>query len=224
MERNGVEYPVLIGQTGPLNGERWAVKQTLLLGRDTSCDVVIPDRQVSRFHARLLQSQDRVILEDLGSKNGTFHNSQRIEEPVALQDGDVIQISLIQYFVFLSSDATVPLDGGTAGGFAAGTGERSARISLDKRSRRVWVGQQELLPPLSVPQFRLLQILYEQPDKVVSRQDLISAIWSDEDAEGVSEQALDALVRRLRERLAQLDPQHEYILTIRGHGLRLDNE
>jgi DNA-binding response OmpR family regulator len=39
----------------------------------------------------------------------------------------------------------------------------------------------------------------------------------------VSEQALDALVRRLRDRLAEIDPIHNYIITVRGHGLRLEN-
>jgi DNA-binding response OmpR family regulator len=34
---------------------------------------------------------------------------------------------------------------------------------------------------------------------------------------------MDALVRRLRDRLAELDPAHLYIETVRGHGLRLDN-
>ena len=36
-------------------------------------------------------------------------------------------------------------------------------------------------------------------------------------------QALDALVRRLRDRLATIDSGHSYIVTVRGHGLRLDN-
>jgi DNA-binding response OmpR family regulator len=58
---------------------------------------------------------------------------------------------------------------------------------------------------------------------VVKRQDLIRAVWNDEDAVGVSEQALDALVRRLRDRLVDLDPDYAYIITVRGHGLRLDN-
>jgi DNA-binding response OmpR family regulator len=74
-----------------------------------------------------------------------------------------------------------------------------------------------------VPQFRLLQALYDQQGQVVSRQQLIDAIWNEEDAEGVSEQALDALVRRLRDRLGELDPSHLYIVTARGYGLRLDN-
>ncbi len=39
----------------------------------------------------------------------------------------------------------------------------------------------------------------------------------------ISEQALDALVRRLRDRIAHVDSSHEYIVTVRGHGLRLEN-
>jgi DNA-binding response OmpR family regulator len=99
----------------------------------------------------------------------------------------------------------------------------SRRLFLDTRSRRVWVGTQEVLPPLSASQFRLLQALYDQQGEVVSRQELVSAVWGGEEAFGVSDQALDALARRLRERLTALDPRHNYILTVRGHGLRLDN-
>jgi DNA-binding response OmpR family regulator len=62
---------------------------------------------------------------------------------------------------------------------------------------------------------------YSQPGQVISRNDLIQAIWSDEQTEGVSDQALDALIRRLRDRLAEIDPGHNYIQTVRGHGLRL---
>ena len=40
---------------------------------------------------------------------------------------------------------------------------------------------------------------------------------------GVSEQAIDALVRRLRDRLAEVDGSHQYIVTVRGHGFKLDN-
>ena len=110
MDRAGAELPVLIGQTGPLNGQRWLIERELILGRDASCDIVISDRQVSRFHARISLTEEGVMLEDLGSKNGTFQNGKRLEEPVILSDGDQVQISLVQHFVFLSSDATVPLE------------------------------------------------------------------------------------------------------------------
>jgi len=219
MEKDNTEYPVLIAQTGPLNGERWMIHETLMIGRDGSCDIIIPDRQVSRYHARLMSAPDGVILEDLGSKNGTFCNGAKIEEPLVLQDSDLVQVALVQAFVFLSSDATMPLE---PGGVPAG--EHSGRLFLEPRSRRVWIGQQELVPPLSAPQFRLLQVLYDQQERVVSRQELITAIWGDQEAVGVSEQALDALVRRLRDRLGVVDPDHGFIITVRGHGLRLDNE
>jgi len=217
MASENSEYPILIGQTGPLNGHRWVIHQTLMLGRDPSCDVVIPERQVSRYHARLMVSRNGVILEDLGSKNGTYYNGRKLEDPVVLQDSDMVQVALVQSFVYLSSDATMPMESGEV------TADQTSRLRLESRSRRVWIGQQELVPPLSVPQFRLLQALYEQQQRVVSRQELITTIWGENAATGVSEQALDALVRRLRDRLATVDPSHQYILTIRGHGLRLEN-
>ena len=218
MDPNAVDYPVLIAQTGPLNGQRWSIDKAIVIGRDAACEVVILDRQVSRYHARLMPAANGVILEDLGSKNGTFRSGVRLEESIILQDGDLLQIALVQHFVFLSSDATVPLEAGIPG-----TGEPVYRLHLDTRSRRVWVRRQELLPPLSVQQFTLLQLLIEERDQVVSRQDLVEAIWGSKVAEGVSEQAVDALVRRLRDRLTAVDPDHTYIITIRGHGLRLDN-
>jgi DNA-binding response OmpR family regulator len=87
----------------------------------------------------------------------------------------------------------------------------------------VWVNQQQLVPPLSAQQFRLLSLLYERPGQVVSRIELVAAVWGDEQAAGVSDQALDALIRRLRDRLSALDPDQTYIDTVRGHGVRLDN-
>jgi len=218
MANTGADHPVIIGQAGPLNGERWIIAESITIGRDADCNVMIPDRQVSRYHARLTPGEKGVLLEDLGSKNGTFYEGKRVEDPVYVQDGGLVQIALVQNFIFLSSDATVPLGPGVTG-----MEPKGGRLFLDVRSRRVWLGQQEVVPPLSVPQFRLLYALYEKRGQVVSRNDLVSVIWGDAEAEGVSEEAVDALVRRLRERLATIDPQHAYIITVRGHGLRLDN-
>jgi len=218
MRQDDADKPLIIGQAGPLNGQRWKILEEVIIGRDSDCEVVIPDRQVSRAHARLTRQESGVLLEDLGSKNGTYLNGDRIEEPVLLQDGDVMMIAMLQTFVFLSSDATMPLEGGMQKLL-----EPSGRLRLDVRSRRVWIRDEEVIPPLSAPQFRLLQMLYEQPGRVVSRQDMVNFVWGEEEAVGVSEQAVDALVRRLRDRLSGMDPKHTYIVTLRGHGLRLDN-
>ena len=58
---------------------------------------------------------------------------------------------------------------------------------------------------------------------MVSRYKIIETVWGEDQAVVVSEQALDALVRRLRDRLGNVDAQHSYIVTVRGHGIRLDN-
>ncbi len=214
------ENPLFIAQTGPLEGQRWVVRESLLIGRDPDCDVIVltPDKQVSRHHARVLLSSEGILIEDLGSKNGTHINNRRIEGPVMLQDGDTIQIALAQQFVFLSSDATVPLELGAAAPPLA-----TGLLRLDKRARRVWVGNREVTPPLSVAQFTMLELLYAAAGRVVSRQELIEAVWGGEQSYDVSNQALDALVRRLRDRLAEVDSEQEFVVTVRGHGLRLEN-
>lgn len=219
MVQNNEDHPILIAQTGPLNGQRWPLKAPVILGREENCEIMIPSRQVSRTHARLVPTHEGVVLEDLGSKNGTHRNGQRISAPTVLQDGDVIQIAFAQQFVFVSSDATMPLEG-----IEMDTAVELPRmLRLEKRSRRVWLGNIEVLPPLSVSQYSLLELLYEKQGRVVDRKELIESVWGEEDAVGVSEQALDALIRRLRDRLATIDPTHPYIITVRGHGLRLDN-
>lgn len=208
------EYPLLIAQDGSLKGQRWSISRALVVGREGNCDVIIADRQVSRYHARFTPTNEGVILEDMGSKNGTHHNGRELTSPVMLQDGDIVAVSLAQEFLFLTSDSTMPLADG------AGT---LGRLMIDLRSRRVWVNQQQVSPPLSAQQFKLLWLLYEKQGQVIDRVELVATVWGEEQSAGVSDQALDALIRRLRDRLASLDPTHQYIDTVRGHGIRLDN-
>jgi pSer/pThr/pTyr-binding forkhead associated (FHA) protein len=136
MQGNLEEAPLLIGQTGPLKGERWVLDKTLTIGRELTCEIVIPDRQVSRFHARLTPKLEGMVLEDLGSKNGVHCNGTPVVGQVTLQDGDMVQIALAQQFLYLTSDATVPL---------TDFDEASGRLRMDLRSRRVWVNDQLII-------------------------------------------------------------------------------
>jgi DNA-binding winged helix-turn-helix (wHTH) protein len=63
-----------------------------LLGRDESSIVFIDDALVSRRHARIVIDEAGAVLEDLGSKNGTYLRGRRIEAPRKLADEDEVRI------------------------------------------------------------------------------------------------------------------------------------
>ena len=219
----GKDYvPILIAQSGPATGQRWALtKDMLTIGRDVECDIIILDRQVSRVHARLSRLDEGFQIEDLGSKNGTHVNGAPLAGAAQrLQDGDLIQVALVAELVYVGSDATMPL---RMEALPVAPPVGGGRLRLDSAARRVWVGDREVDPPLSVPQFRCLELLFQRSGQVCSREAVIEAVWPEAQGAGVSEQAIDALVRRLRDRLAELDPDYQYVATVRGHGFRLDN-
>jgi len=220
MNQTNQNIPILFAHDGPLNGNNWVIKKELVIGRDVNCDINISDRQVSRFHAKLEISKDRQVrIVDLDSKNGTYVNGERLNTPCVLGDGDAIKIALIQELVFISSDATLPLDIR-----AIPPKIKTQKLFLDEKARRVWIGEKELIPPLSVSQYKLLTLLYQFENTVVSREKIVQRVWGEDEAVGVTEQALDALVRRLRTRLMKNDPTHEYIVTIRGVGFIFKND
>lgn len=67
-----------------------------VLGRDAASVAWIDAYSVSRQHARILITGDAVRLEDLDSKNGTFHNGKRVRQPVVLTDGDEIRLGTVE--------------------------------------------------------------------------------------------------------------------------------
>jgi len=201
---------ILHGEEG--DDQRWVLeKPVTTIGRWSANDIVLPGREVSRRHAQIRREGGRYFLEDCGSKNGTYLNNRRILEPAVLQDGDRILIPPKYVFTFVDTGATAPL--------AAG---RSQPLHLDLAERRVWIKGEELHPPLSPAQFALLALLMEQPGRAYSRDEIIEAVWPDVAGEGVSDAAIDALVRRLRSRLAEVDPDHQYIVVVRGYGFKLE--
>jgi pSer/pThr/pTyr-binding forkhead associated (FHA) protein len=64
---------------------------TLVVGRSGGCDLRLPDADTSRRHAKIVCEEERIVLHDLASTNGTFVNGQKIGEH-ALEPGDRIQI------------------------------------------------------------------------------------------------------------------------------------
>ena len=93
----------LIFTAGPLKGRRLAIKQgTVVLGRDPSCSVPIPDDEISRQHATIEQRPEGIFLRDIGSMNGISVNGAVARE-TQLKHDDVIELGLtrIQFQEFL---------------------------------------------------------------------------------------------------------------------------
>jgi DNA-binding winged helix-turn-helix (wHTH) protein len=84
-----------------------------LLGRASDARVVIDLARVSRHHARIVVEGARAVLEDLGSKNGTFLRGQRLTEAAELADGDEICIGPA-VLVFRTSAGNSTTETGTA--------------------------------------------------------------------------------------------------------------
>lgn len=218
MSENVVEKdkPVLLVVEGPVRGQQaYLNKEEIIIGRGPHCDLILPDRRVSREHVRIWREGAHYYIEDLNSKNGTYVNAERLTERRELKDGDEIQIALAVKLKFIGSDATVPLSLDEAAGPQTG-------LWLDERTRQVMIGGVVLEPQLSLYQYRLLHLLYQRQGAICTRDEVVRAVWPEAVEEGISEQAIDALVRRLRDRLAEIDPTHQYIVTVRGHGFRLE--
>ncbi len=71
-----------------------------VIGRDPDVSIRIDASTVSRRHARILVTAEGAVLEDFGSKNGTFRGDARVSAPITLADGDYIRIGsqLLRFF------------------------------------------------------------------------------------------------------------------------------
>ncbi len=74
-------------------GRTYDLDDELTIGRSPGCGVATPeDIYTSTLHARLFRRNDQLWVEDLGSTNGTFVNSEQIKQALRLGKGDLLQI------------------------------------------------------------------------------------------------------------------------------------
>ncbi len=196
------------GQAG-----RWLLeKEKYVIGRREPADLVLPFRRISRQHASIHQDHLGYYIIDLNSRNGTFINGEAIgSTPHRLTSGDNLVFGGVATLHFNDPDETT--EGPRLG--------RLHGIWIDYSARQVWVDARLVKPSLSTAQLTLLTLLYEQAGNMVSRTQIIAAVWPDVDPSGVSGEAVDGLIKRMRKRLRKAQPEHEYVKVVRGHGLML---
>jgi serine phosphatase RsbU (regulator of sigma subunit)/pSer/pThr/pTyr-binding forkhead associated (FHA) protein len=88
------------GRTFPLD------RDVVVLGRDSSCEIVLDDHEVSKRHARISRKDDGLYIEDLQSTNGTRVGDQDLTGCHRLQEGDLIEICGMQ-FVFAEGEPLI---------------------------------------------------------------------------------------------------------------------
>jgi len=95
--------PRLIALSGPLRGQFWELgPESLIVGRQTDCQVRLADPEVSRHHCELRPEGGHWLMRDLESRHGTFANGVPVRER-RLEHTDVLQVG-DNSFLFLCDD------------------------------------------------------------------------------------------------------------------------
>ena len=201
---------VLIGLNPPLRARTFVLDaRPWLIGRDPQCDIVIPDRFVSRQHCWLEPDGDGGwIVRDLGSANGTWHNEIRVEPEAPLAHGDTLRIARTYFLVFdPHKQPTVPTI-------------PWPNMRFDPVRGRVLLDDAPLIPPLTPMQQHALHLLWEQRGIPVPAERLLRQLWPQRSPKE-TRQHLQRLVEQLRERLHDQyelliqhdEKQNAYVLT-----------
>jgi pSer/pThr/pTyr-binding forkhead associated (FHA) protein len=90
---------VMRGVSGPTFGKTFGVVGALTMGRSNECDISIASDEISRHHAKLQVVADGVLVEDLGSANGTFVNNQRVHGASLMKPGDELRLDTVRFML-----------------------------------------------------------------------------------------------------------------------------
>lgn len=94
----------LTSNTPHLDAVHPLVADAYTIGRDPANSIVISDASVSSRHARITRDEDGFVVEDLGSRNGTFVNGEQVSQPVSLADNDTIRFGKIVFTFNVASE------------------------------------------------------------------------------------------------------------------------
>lgn len=101
----------LIVVSGKSAGRAIAVKRSrFLIGRADECDIRPLSEEVSRRHCGIVVGPDSVWVEDLGSRNGTFVNGERIAERTQVADGDAVRVGSLELRISCTRQASAGTD------------------------------------------------------------------------------------------------------------------
>ena len=218
--KNGDENddrPVLVVQGGAESGSIVALSgSTTTLGRQPDNDVVLDEVAVSRYHAVIVVIDSEIRIRDLGSRNGTLVNRQRIsKDDHALKQGGIIHLggSNVSFRFQRAGTRTVSL---------SAIEPPSGVVVVDDKARQVYVRDQRLDPPLSRKEFDLLMLLDSKRGEATSRDEIAESVWAERPEGDVGNHEIEQCVRRVRVRIEDDPSRPQFLVTVRGFGYKLN--
>jgi pSer/pThr/pTyr-binding forkhead associated (FHA) protein len=172
----------LVVQRGAQAGQKFSLDAaSSVIGRDEGHAVVLLDPQVSRSHARIVWMADRYILEDLGSANGTFVNSNRLTEPQRLSDGEEIGVgNTLLVFQLKRADSNAPDQSKSKGSAFSKTTQiidpppgKTAKIPR----ARIFISYKRNLDPDQAVAQQVYQALQSQHDVFIDQNMAVGTPW-----------------------------------------------
>jgi hypothetical protein len=133
---SGPEAPRLVALDGPMARVSWTIPiGQSTIGRDAATGIVVEDDSVSRRHASVARDDDRVVLNDLGSTNGTWINGRRLYGKQELRAGDTVRLGHVSLAFVVESGARTYGFGDVHGAVHAGEGDQylNGRDHYDQR-------------------------------------------------------------------------------------------
>lgn len=110
---------------------------------------------------------------------------------------------------------------------ANGVASSEVRLAYDKGALKIDFSTYEVYArgksiKLTLKEFELLRFLVQNPNRVLSRDQLLDRIWGDETF--VTPRTVDVHIRRLRKAIEEDDSRPKWILTLRGVGYKFDEK
>ena len=210
-----------IGRRVPLG------EDTVIIGRasvEGKCDIKIHDDFVSRQHAEISYQENRYVLRDLESTNGTQLDGKRIipGKSHPLMHNSIIgfgiareEVRVLIRFKESPTTSTARIEEVETGGMVP-----IAWLNIDQKRSEVWV--EKRLITLSKKEYQLVLFLCQRCGKICSRDEIIAGVWPEVvDAEGVSDAAIDQMVHRIRMKIEANPSRPERIISRKGFGYML---
>jgi hypothetical protein len=212
-EEPAAEFIVTVTQLGTDEGFSRACSGNIVVGRGDDVDIQLAHPAVSRHHAEISLNRDlEFVVRDLGSRNGTIVNDERLEGPEAVIGTD-LRVEVGPYVLALALPATYSET------IEFSAQRRGRRVRLSAGTHALEIDGKPVTKRLAGLEFRLFELLVAAAPNLVPNADIGEALWGKGQWDSYM---LHNLVRRVRKKLEDAGYRgDEIIASVPGVGYRL---